>query len=708
MKAAALATVLILASCTGAPPQAAHSRTPPVATGTAIPTSTPLPSARQVVAGGLAWTAPIVVDHQEPFYGAPIRPMRCPSVNLCVAVEGGNVVTSSNPAGGPADWAVTNVDGFGHDGPGLEDVSCPSVNLCVAVDDSSHMLATSTNPTGDATSWAVTKVNNTSGSRQNGGPPGFTGISCPAVDLCVAVDSGGNVVTSRNPTGGTAAWKMAHVDGPIVCIIGEGSSPCGLQAISCPSVELCVAVDGVGNLVTSRNPAGGTAAWTVRNASIPPNVYCPAVSLCLAVDDVGGFFRLFTTTKPDGGAKAWKVADLGGKIPSPDAENLENEANGLTDVSCPSVNLCFVIDDKGDFFSSTNPTGGTDAWVSIDARLPVARLTCPASTMCVGLDEENDVFVSNNPLGGAATWTVTAKNIDNTSELEDVSCPSADLCVGVDIFGTIVVSDRPAAGASTWHVARLGAKDSERDRSVACPSVTLCLVSDGTNVTVSTNPSGGPLAWANTTHGWDGMLDFQCPSVSMCIAISGGDVVTSSNPSAGSIAFTPTHLMGGDNFLTGLSCPTAKLCVSLDNRGYVFKSGNPTGGAATWKKVGSVPARDFQGMLSCPSTELCVAVSGYGEVAYGNPSTTSIWKFSRNGDDSELRDLACPGVHLCVAVGFGGTLFTTVDPTRLASWTFTHAIGTNFLNAISCPSVDFCVAADSDGKVIIGTSVSQR
>ncbi len=38
-------------------------------------------------------------------------------------------------------------------------------------------------------------------------------VSCPSATLCVAVDSSGNVVTSTNPTGGAAAWHIAHVDG---------------------------------------------------------------------------------------------------------------------------------------------------------------------------------------------------------------------------------------------------------------------------------------------------------------------------------------------------------------------------------------------------------------------------------------------------------------------------------------------------------------
>jgi hypothetical protein len=72
------------------------------------------------------------------------------------------------------------------------------------------------------------------------------GVSCPSSGLCVAVDQSGNVVTSSNPTGGAAAWTVTHVDGFN-----------SLSGVSCPSSGLCVAVDQSGNVVTSSNPTGG-------------------------------------------------------------------------------------------------------------------------------------------------------------------------------------------------------------------------------------------------------------------------------------------------------------------------------------------------------------------------------------------------------------------------------------------------------------------
>src|ERR1019366_9950291 len=65
-----------------------------------------------------------------------------------------------------------------------------------------------------------------------GYPTPLGGPSCPSSGLCVAVDNRGNLVTSSNPTGGAAAWTVTDVDGSN-----------GLDGVSCPSSGLCVAVD---------------------------------------------------------------------------------------------------------------------------------------------------------------------------------------------------------------------------------------------------------------------------------------------------------------------------------------------------------------------------------------------------------------------------------------------------------------------------------
>jgi len=87
-------------------------------------------------------------------------------------------------------------------------------------------------------------------------PIALDAVSCPTVSLCVAADVDGAIFASLDPTGGYGTWVPVAVDAPVV-----------LRAISCPSAVLCVAVGG-SDVVVSRDPTGGPASWQV--ASVDP------------------------------------------------------------------------------------------------------------------------------------------------------------------------------------------------------------------------------------------------------------------------------------------------------------------------------------------------------------------------------------------------------------------------------------------------------
>jgi hypothetical protein len=85
--------------------------------------------------------------------------------------------------------------------------------------------------------------------------------------LCVAFDSGGNVLTSTDPTGGASAWSIAP---------GPDPHSNAAYAVSCPSTSLCVAVNGDGRIATSTNPASGGTTWTSQPIDTPPCTPCAA------------------------------------------------------------------------------------------------------------------------------------------------------------------------------------------------------------------------------------------------------------------------------------------------------------------------------------------------------------------------------------------------------------------------------------------------
>jgi hypothetical protein len=136
-------------------------------------------------------------------------------------------------------------------------MACPSVSLCVGFDGGTGNVIASTDPADGAAAWTVSQVE----SGSNGG----VGMACPSVRLCVAFDSAGNVITSTDPAGGANAWTVAHVDTTDPACGSHESSTCpgAIMALACPSASLCVGVDSNGYILTSTDPAGGPAAWTI-------------------------------------------------------------------------------------------------------------------------------------------------------------------------------------------------------------------------------------------------------------------------------------------------------------------------------------------------------------------------------------------------------------------------------------------------------------
>ena len=92
------------------------------------------------------------------------------------------------------------------------------------------------------------------------------GVSCATASMCVAVDAGGNVLSTTNPTGGASAWSApANISGFYI-----------LDAVSCPTTTFCATGDDHAHAWTSTNPTGGAGAWTsAPMQSGPVAISCP-------------------------------------------------------------------------------------------------------------------------------------------------------------------------------------------------------------------------------------------------------------------------------------------------------------------------------------------------------------------------------------------------------------------------------------------------
>jgi hypothetical protein len=509
-------------------------------------------------------------------------------------------------------------------------------------------------------------------------------VSCPTSDLCVALDQSGDVITSTKPTAGAAAWKVTHLGG-------------SLNAVSCPTRDFCVAV-GYGGLLggvvaTSNNPTGDASDWKVTQLDPFASLFavsCLPAGLCVAA----GSSKVFTSTYPGGGAAAWTETKLNASI----------DVDG---VSCPTSVLCVAVDSDENVITSTNPTGGAASWTvtHVAASMGFWGVSCAVGGLCVAVDQAGEVLTSTNPIGGASAWTAT--NV-NAAGLRSVSCPSSTFCAAGDEAGNVVTSSNPTGGELAWGV--LGVSDTIL-YGMSCPSTSLCVAVDyAGNVVTSTSPlvplptpepppvqspnwvvtKGLAVGCGTAREPTCFTTALSCPGTTLCVAGSvDGNVITSVNPTGGASAWKVMHV-DGSHYISSISCPNTGFCAAVDDDGNVVISTNPTQGGGAWtvthvndsncagSSTPTEPPCSLTG-VSCPSSSLCVATRSRGDVVVSSNPTggAATWNIA-HVDANHLAGVSCPSTHMCVAVDILGNAVTSTNPTGgQAAWKTTHIDGTD-------------------------------
>jgi hypothetical protein len=326
-------------------------------------------ASRRPIAKRSAWTVFHLAD-------SGVSSLGCVRGPLCFGLDGdGNVLVSRDPAGGAQAWVVTRVDAT--DKPSA--ISCASPSLCV-VTEADGDVASSTDPTGGAGAWTVTRADTALGDEcgkygpGDGCDPELQSVSCPSTSFCAGSDVNGNVVASTDPASGTNAWTVTPVnDWP------------AFGYITCPSVSLCVKVNEYSpTIAVSSNPADTPATWHLTDVESTvgavSGVTCRSAQLCVGVDSDGD---LVTSRDPAGGAATWKVVSLG--------------ASGTLTVNCSSEVRCIAVDTGGNAFTSASPAAGRSSWSrsKVD-RYGLTAASCPSMTLCVAADGYGRIAVGKS------------------------------------------------------------------------------------------------------------------------------------------------------------------------------------------------------------------------------------------------------------------------------------------------------------------------
>jgi hypothetical protein len=197
---------------------------------------------------------------------------------LCLAVDThGRLFATTDPRHGASAWKA-----LGRPVRHLAAVSCPSTSLCIALT-ASNSLVSSRDPASPHATW---RVHRSHAVRSEDGLGSGSGISCPSATLCVAtfnVTDGKyfwSLVASANATARRITWRNVATSG------GPGNGG-GAIYPACASTSLCFAFGGVG-MISSTHPAGGRHAWAQTGVpDIPNAIACPSLRMCVAVDTTG-------------------------------------------------------------------------------------------------------------------------------------------------------------------------------------------------------------------------------------------------------------------------------------------------------------------------------------------------------------------------------------------------------------------------------------
>lgn len=588
------------------------------------------------------WSAPRLVHPSLGLQFSWGSDVSCPTESFCAAAgEHGNVLVSTEPAGGAAAWDVIHVDSTAANE--LNGISCPTENFCAAVDWGGNVIV-STEPTDEA-SWAGALVD--SGSH-------FADVSCPSASFCAAVDRDGRVLTSSEPTGGASAWHFV-----------PGVSGGEFRGISCASASFCAAIrlnEGFnGDVVTSTNPQGGP--WTATGLKIagrPEGISCPSASFCATVFEEG----TLVSTEPTGGAPAWHPTEAG---------------KDLEGISCASSSFCAAVGRGGVVVASTEPGSETGIWEETDitpTSALVRGISCPTSGFCAAVDRAGDVYWSTEPAAESPTWQI-ADTSSSYVLLSSVACPDSSFCAATGAGGNLYTTTEPL-GSGSWEVDELTAAFPDLiegelwDVSCASPSWCVALAS-GTSPQLfySTEPGGGMEAWHSVSRPSGG--DVSCPTPSFCAMTNGSDeVLTSTEPLGGAETWVATDMelpewRLGENSLHDVSCASEELCAAGGDVGTVVSSTEPTGGTSAWAKA-----------------------------FVGDPADYN------NGAGPSVDGIDCPNDNFCAATTWGETVSTTTEPVGgSAAWNVSHTGPTYFLGPISCTEVaSLCVAIDRSGHAV--------
>jgi hypothetical protein len=266
----------------------------------------------------------------------------------------------------------------------------------------------------------------------------FNGMACASVSQCVGV---GNVVSSANSGAAVSIDPVSgdHSTGQSPQLVGSSGF---LNAVSCPSVSVCLAIgespDQTEGIAVPLDPdtarvLSGQNLQTIGGVFMS-GVACASSTECVAVGHKSNGSGIAVALDPmtatiSNGQTVQTIPGTGGV--------------GLEGVACPSANLCVAVgENSGNSAGVAVPldpaTGamlGGQNVQSVTHKGILIDVACPSASLCLAVGwgaSQPSVAVPIDPNTGALLNGESDQSISpRAAMLTAVSCPSSSVCLAV-------------------------------------------------------------------------------------------------------------------------------------------------------------------------------------------------------------------------------------------------------------------------------------
>jgi photosystem II stability/assembly factor-like uncharacterized protein len=358
----------------------------------------------------------------------------------------------------------------------LSDVSCADAEHCwvvgVAGPNAGNAATTPTTaptPTSTPTTVPLNTAVTVIAATVNGGltwsaqplaanpAPALTGVSCPGIEVCMAVGSSGT-----DP--GTGVVLTTHDGGRTWAEAAPPAGAIAVISVQCASAVACTVVASDGTVIWSATTVDFGHTW-VRQGLLPTGtggalmLSCTSTGTCL----VAGY----TPTTPGHGQGAIALSTDGGMTWT--AATVPSGTGLLQSATCLNPTRCLAAGTTSNTVSDVVPAKGLllvsadggHTWSDATSSPPVGDVYgvgCPSATACamVGTDWQGTPPVGTGAVAESknAGDTFTAKSTSYTPlTLTALDCPTPELCIaaGGDTVARITLPAPPVPKVKKTH-----------------------------------------------------------------------------------------------------------------------------------------------------------------------------------------------------------------------------------------------------------------